>query len=858
MPQLKRLWNPPAIGILLICALLILFVSTHTALGGESLVSADLIGGPFAYTGSPITPTVTLLANGSPVAESYYSLIYEDHVEPGTGKITITYTNVPVLGAGGAPAAESGVITKTFSIVKAPVTVDFSASPSELTYNGTIQSIPFSLTGEITSGAAGAYAVYSGTDTQPKNAGSYTTAISISDETHYELIGETSFPFTIRPAPVTVVFPAADPGYTYNGQVQGPPYSVTDPVAGEDPIVQVTYTKGGAQVQPKNAGSYTANAALTGDIINANYQMIPSTFSFAIRPKYLSIKALPSGKPLGTIDPTPIAAYEMAGQAAGETPLLTGKLERRSGEAVGDYPILIGSLALDTAYPINSNYILGFESGGMFTITELTGAPDAALSPAAPDGKNGFYASRVRILAPEGFQIGKSQLNADASWHSALENDDGIDISTGYYLRRNSDGGITKMLQAPLYSQDTKIPDVASEHTVSTLGKRPLLMFTADDDIHLDRIEVLLDGKTIYTMRPKEKSATWLSYGYPLTLPGVYNGVAYDAAGNRALETIEIIVKDTDGDGLTDLWEENIGTDIYKTDSDGDGIDDRAAVYLSIALLDDFQLPAIIGLMAGVPGNSGTPDNILESPLFESLADARVEDAKSAPRLDSSAAIVQYDSKAGSGWALIGSRLVRFTQNAGKFVPVEVITLNGSFGATRLVALASGDGSIFLLANWNESLGAVSGEIQLLDTRTGRLSTITGTDGATAFDISVDGTMIAYRALGTIHVLNLVKGSIKTIHTDAKTLTFTPGGGLALGGQDDTVRLYIDDSIIDTAYLGLVDMAQRTNTSRTVTVFTKAGQAPVAISGKLTFSLDASAIVFDGGEHVAVVTSAQE
>jgi len=815
MPHLKKLWKSPAAGILLFCALLLLLVSAHTALGSESLVSADISGGPFTYTGSPITPTVTLLANGSPVASSYYALLYEENIEPGTGKITITYTNVPVLGTGGEPAQESGILTKTFIIGKAPVTVDFSASPSELTYNGAIQPIPFSLSGETASGTAGAYVVYSGKDTQPKNAGSYTATISIGDETHYELQGGNGFHFTIRPAPVTVAFPAADPGYTYNGQVQAPPYSVTDPVAGEDPIVQVTYTKSGAQMQPKHAGSYVATAALTGDLINANYQITSGTFSFAIRAKYLSIKALPSSKLLGTADPNPIAAYAVVGQAAGETPLLTGRLERRAGEAVGEYPILIGSLALDTAYPVNNNYVLGYESGGIFTIAELTGAPDASLSPASPDGKKGFYVSRVRIIAPEGYQIGRSQMDGDDSWYTALENDDGIDIRAEYYLRRKSDGAITKVMQAPKYSQDTKLPDLASEHAVSSLGGRPLLIFTAHDDIRLDRIEVLMDGKTIYTMRPKEKNATKLSYGYPLILPGVYKGVAYDTAGNRALETIEVVVMDTDSDGLTDLWEENIGTDIHKTDSDGDGIDDRAAVYLSIALPNDSSLPAIIGLMAGVPAGGSVPDNILESPLFETLSDARVEDAKSAPRLDSSAAIVRYDSKAGTGWALVGSRLVRFAQESGAFVPQKTIMLSGSFGATRLVTLSSGDGSIFLLANWNESQGVVSGDMQLLDTRTAKLANIAGTDGATAFDLSIDGTKIAYRIKGTVHVVDLASSSIKTVHTSAGALTFTPGGGLALSGQNDTVRLYADDSINDTSYLGLVDMVQRTNTSRT-------------------------------------------
>ncbi len=855
MPCIKKLWKSPAACRLAFGILFILLLAAGTAKGSESLVSADISGGPFLYTGLPIIPAVTLTANGTQVASSFFSLLYEDNVEPGTGKVTVTFTNVPVTGTGGEETQESGVLVKTFSIEKAPVTVHFTGAPIELTYNGAVQSIPFSLIGEMTSGGAGAYITYSGADTQPKNAGSYTAAVSLGNETHYQLQGDNTFDFIIRPAPVTVVFPAADPGYIYNGQVQEPPFGISDPVPGEDPVVQITYTKGGAQVQPRNAGSYVAAAALTGDAVNANYQITPAAFSFTIGAKYLSIRALHSGKLLGTTDPSPIAAYEMQGQAAGETPILTGRLERRTGEAAGEYDILIGSLALDTAYPANSNYILGFEAGGTFTISALTDAPDAALSPASPDGKGGWYISRVRIVAPEGYQIGRSS-SGDA-WHAALENDDGKDITADYYLRRTSDGAVTRLKQAPAYSQDTKLPDISSEHAVSTLGGRPLLVFTAHDNMQLDRIEVRMDGQAVYTMRPKNKDSGKFSFSYPLILPGVFSGVAYDAAGNRALETIEVIVTDTDGDGLTDLWEENIGTDIHKTDSDGDGIDDRAAVYLSIAFADDSPLPVIVGLMAGVPGSSGVSENVLESPLFDTLADARAEDAKNAPRLDNSAAIVQFDVQSGAGWALSGSRLVRFSQEDGVYKPREAITLSGSFGATRLVTLSSGDGSIFLLANWNDTAGQVSGNMQLLDTRTNKLATLHGTDGATAFDLSTDGTKVAYRSDGTVHVVDLVQGHIKTVHTSAAALTFTPGG-LALGGQGDTVRLYADNSLKDAAYLGLVDMAQRTNTSRTVTAFTKAGQAPVTINGKLTFSSDASAIVFDGGEHVVVVTCAQE
>ncbi len=850
MQQLRnRLYRAFAAAIFLAA----IFASL-SALGDDTYVSVTLTDDHYYYTGSPIEPAVSVSVLGIPVDPAYYTVTYSNNTLPGSGKVTVEYTDVPATLPEGGDTLLNGVIEASFGIKKIPLTVTYPLPDPGFVYNGAVQDVMYEISGELSPGDAGAYLTYSGADTEPKNAGTYTAAVALVNSDLYEVTGESTLTFTIARAPITITYPDTEPNYTYNGLEQGIEIGTTGAVNGEIPVIQTVYTLHGAQSDPIGAGQYAVSAVLTEDEINRNYRIADDTiFAFTIKPRYLNVTIPASGKLLGTVDPEPLAPYVVSGQVEGETPVFTGSLARAEGEEPGTYAMNPGTLALDPTLPESANYLLGFTLEGEFIITELEDTPSARLSPSKPNGINGWYNTKVRIRPPEGYLIGRSQSLDEKDWYNALANADTKGTTTRYYLRRIEDGAITALMRAPKYKQDTKRPTISGSLGKTTLGSRPLFTLTAYDNRQLEKIVILQSGKPVYTLSLRSKNIKEYTLSYPLTTPGVYSAVAYDIAGNKSPAAKEVKVEDTDGDGLTDLWEKSLGTDPNNPDSDGDGIDDKTAIYQSITTGNTAAVPIMVGLIATVPNGETVPEGILENGLFDTLEYAKIEDLSKAPPLDSSAIIVQLDQVGGTGWAFYGSRLIKFVQTASGYQPAEVLALEGSFGAMSLVALSSADGNLMLLGNWNPTTNRVSGDLRLLDTRTKMLATIKGSDNASAFDLSSSGLWVSYRVDGDVHILDLLNASRQTFTANATALTFVPDGRLVLYGWGDTIRYYEDGQLLDAGYIGLIDMVQRTNTARTVTAFTQEDQAPIAVNGRLTFSKDSTSIIFDGGETVAVV-----
>lgn len=398
--------------------------------------------------------------------------------------------------------------------------------------------------------------------------------------------------------------------------------------------------------------------------------------------------------------------------------------------------------------------------------------------------------------------------------------------------------------------RDRQAPSISSTVVSNVHGNPPGLQITAKDNVMLGKIVVLESGKPVLTKNIAGKAAQKYTIVYPFLKPGSYHAVAYDAAGNKSLATAVVTVADQDGDGLSDDWEIWLGTDPTKKDSDGDGIDDQIAYLLGAAA--GSRLPAAAALLINASlqetAEEVIPASFWESGLVSDIGDVREESADNAPKLNSSAVIVTFSPVTGDGWAFSGSRLMHFAVSGDAFACNVVFALQGAYGALRLVALGSADGGAMLLAHWNETTGRTEGPLKLLDTRTKKTAVIAGSENATAFDLSADGAQAAFNAGGRVHVIGLQKGTDEAVNSNASALTFTMDRRLALY-TDGTNVLFAGNrgKVVSEAYDGLVDVVQRTNTTRKVIVFTASGVAQAEVGGILTFSEDGKRIVYKGG-----------
>jgi hypothetical protein len=669
--------------------------------------------------------------------------------------------------------------------------------------------------------------------------------------------------FTIEKAKVTIHFPTEDPGYIYTGQEQPILWDAYFAAQGESPVFEVFYTRGEEAAAPLEAGEYTASVSLSDEPINENFEIKgANTFNFAIAPAELAVIPMAAEKLMGTQDPSPVAEYTVLGQVGEEMPVFLGELSRRAGEAAGAYGFIKDTLELDPNEPVNANYTWAFDDTASFLIREFTDAPDATLSPSKPQGIDGWYQSEVRILPPEGYSISWRQDFDPFSWQEYLVRGDGVFDPTAYYLRRQEDGAISLAKRAPAISQDSQAPAITGTLQSASGDSPPSFAITATDNMGLDRIVVLSGGKIVRTVSLSDKPAREYAIVYPLTRPGEYTAVAYDVTGRQSVQSASVTVADADGDGLPDDWEAFLGTDPGYSDSDDDGIDDQTALMLGMLPGDYGEFPAGARLLLnmtdggikrtvkGVSVGGGELDGLLKSGLASAVDTAPEGDIQKAPAFDDLAVIIDFSLQNGEGWALFGSRLVHFSPVGGVFEADRMILLQGAYGALRLVALPSADGSLMLLAHWNETTMRTTGPLKLLDTRTGKVATLSGSETATCFDLSADGTRAAFRAGGRVHVLDIDSAEEKTYIRDVPVLMFTSDNRLALGIQGESVLFLGDDGeVFSQRYSGPVDTVQRTNTTRSIRYMAKDGQTRVEADGQLSFFGEGTGIQYVSGEE---------
>lgn len=194
----------------------------------------------------------------------------------------------------------------------------------------------------------------------------------------------------------------------------------------------------------------TATVTITGI---GNYQSTTTT-TYKINKREVTVYA-DNGqkKTYGTVDPT-VYTYHHENDVDGYTATFVGTLTREPGEVVGKYNILQNDLDLSTES--QKYYTLKYVTAP-FYIEEfrVTDKPtfDGTM------GEHDWYVSVVKLVAPDGYTISKSDALNKENWSEYITFADGDYSETGvtYFLKRDSDNAVT-VANNITYKQDTKNP----------------------------------------------------------------------------------------------------------------------------------------------------------------------------------------------------------------------------------------------------------------------------------------------------------------------------------------------------------------------------------------------------------------
>ena len=148
------------------------------------------------YTGSALTPSVTVTLNGNVIPSSGYDVTYSNNVNAGTGNITVTGKN-----------GYRGTATGTFTIAKANPTYTAPVASTNLTYNGSSKYL--TTAGSTSYGTI--YYSFDGTNWYTTrrigtNAGTYTSYWKLTGDANHNDVARTAITTTIAKASRTISF----------------------------------------------------------------------------------------------------------------------------------------------------------------------------------------------------------------------------------------------------------------------------------------------------------------------------------------------------------------------------------------------------------------------------------------------------------------------------------------------------------------------------------------------------------------------------------------------------------------------------------------------------------------------------
>ena len=335
--------------------------------------------------------------------------------------------------------------------------------------------------------------------------------------------------------------------------------------------------------------------------------------------------------------------------------------------------------------------------------------------------------------------------------------------------------------------------------------------------------------------------------------------------------------QDTDSDGLRDDLELSLLLNPKLPDSDGDGVSDLIVYLLGYApTTPSGYLAAMELLMQNALYTSGESpvifaDSAARKDMLEKLQGWNMvklsgqlpddkEAVKAARTSEDQLQVVLMDQIRNYGLGIMGDVLVTFEAGrnnyklTGGLVLSEVLPASQEEHVVR-VALPSADGSLVLLANWDTKAGKVIGSLVLADIPNRKFASVSHSENATLFDISPDGSRIAYVAAdGKLQMLSLEKGNLDPVYEGSEppqVLMFGADNRLVTNVTNKKATvLGISGNWEVVDFSGVVPVGQRTNTASKLRVVTpEHDDVEVELGGQLVISNNLYQINFKVGDE---------
>lgn len=307
------------------------------------------------YTGSNITPSITVKDGNTVIAATEYNVSYSDNKDVGTATVTVsdkTGGNYTVSGS------------TTFTITKAPLTI--TANDKTITYGGSPANNGVSFEGFLgtdNDSVLNGDLIYSYTYAQNQNVGEYVITPGGVTATNYD-ITFVNGKLIVNPKSLNIP-QLSDIEKIYNGEYLSPTVSAYD---------SALITQGGV-VSAKDTGNYSVNWSLNN---TTNYKWSDNSTAdknatWSIFPKNITVTADNKSKIFGEGDPALTYSVSENGLVGSDT-LSNINLVRTDGEDVGSYPINVSQ-----SDGSNLNYDITFVNG-IFTIGKKSITPEVTLS----------------------------------------------------------------------------------------------------------------------------------------------------------------------------------------------------------------------------------------------------------------------------------------------------------------------------------------------------------------------------------------------------------------------------------------------------------------------------------------------
>ena len=309
----------------------------------------------YVYTGSDITPGVSVKFGDTTFSDSEFNVTYENNKNVGTATLKVTSTDALV-------NCSFANVAKEFPIVAKPVTVAGISAASK-TYDGSTDATLIYSGVTFTGKASGDELAVTATGKfEDANAGTgkrvniLNLALSGADAANYRLADtgqQTQTTGTITPKAVTASIAMYSDTYTYTGEEITPRYRVSA-TSGTFSAFMAESDYTAALANNKNAGDGEVTiSSKTGG--NYTFSSVTETF------------------PIGRADATVTCDNKVKAQDAGSDPALTATvtglkgsdqesvltytIRRQAGSAIGEYPIKATGEAVQGNY--NVSYVDG-------------------------------------------------------------------------------------------------------------------------------------------------------------------------------------------------------------------------------------------------------------------------------------------------------------------------------------------------------------------------------------------------------------------------------------------------------------------------------------------------------------------